>query len=104
MLFDLNNDPNEFNDLGRRPEYSSQVNLMYRKLYSWALRMGQRTTVSDDWIKSGRDPEDAGILVGIVSPDEVRAQTVMIYEGKPVANYVDVANRQEKKISEDKND
>ncbi len=47
MLFDLQNDPKELNDLGRDPAYGEAVAACYDKLFEWARRCAQRTTVSD---------------------------------------------------------
>jgi len=87
MLFDLVNDPDEFFDLGTSADHNTIIKKMYQHLQTWSLRMAQRVTVSDSWVQSEDDPEDTGILVGIVSPDEVRAETAGIYNGKPVSDY-----------------
>ncbi len=83
MLFDRDRDPDELVDLGRDPEHAAVVTMMHDRLTAWALRMSQRVTRSDEWIKSGRDPADRGILVGIVSPQEVSAEAAEFYN-KPV--------------------
>lgn len=87
MLFDLESDPDEQNDLGSLPEFSSIVTLMQERLASWGLRMSQRVTRSDEWVKGGRDPVEKGILVGIVSPDEVSEAAASIYNKPAPQDY-----------------
>lgn len=84
MLFDRETDPAELSDLGRNPEYASVRTMMQERLAAWGIRMSQRVTRSDEWIKSRGDPSNRGILVGIVSPDEVSEATARFYN-KPVS-------------------
>lgn len=92
MLFDLQNDPSEFHDLGDSPDHQEIIARMYAKLHAWFRRMSQRVTVSDDWIRAGRDPFEAGVLVGAVTPDDVPKASAEIYEGKPVVHHASRAN------------
>ena len=88
MLFDLQEDPHEFYDLGASDEHKKIIAKMYDHLHHWSLRMAQRVTVSDTWEAFDQDPEATGILVGIVKPEEVRSETAELYNSKPVSNYV----------------
>ena len=87
MLFDLQQDPQEFFDLGASEQHSKVIQEMYTHLHHWSLRMAQRVTVSDSWEAFSQDPEDTGVLVGIVSPDQVRPETAEIYNDNPVTDY-----------------
>jgi len=77
MLFDLENDPDELNDLGDDPEYADKITDMHRVLGDWALRFATRTTRSDRQVEQNRGASlRKGIFVGFESeddlPDDVR--------------------------------
>ncbi|MCP5037272.1 MAG: sulfatase-like hydrolase/transferase [Rhodobacteraceae bacterium] len=83
MLFDLENDPEEFCDLGTSPEHRDIIAMMYKRLGKWGRRMSQRVTRSDADIAamkggSGRK----GILLGVHEADEVEADLTVKYRGK----------------------
>ena len=65
LLFDLENDAREFHDLGADPAYESVRTEMAGRLWAWALRSHQRTTVSRKSIDAamGQD-ENLGFLIG----------------------------------------
>lgn len=72
MLFDLENDPDEFTDLGDDPDCEDVRATMDAALKRWALRVSQRTAISDDEIREMRDrPADNGILIGFWDADEL---------------------------------
>lgn len=72
MLFDMENDPDELIDLGADPDRREIIDLMYARLARWALRMSQRTTMSNTQIKQGRGASIAkGILLGLYDGSEV---------------------------------
>jgi len=83
MLFDRLNDPDELNDLGRDPAYSSVVERMYKRLGQWGRRMAQRTTISDTAIEArSGGSEDVGIFIGVFSETDVSAKNSQKYRGK----------------------
>ena len=86
MLFDLENDPDEFCDQGRNPEYKEAVDECYDMLREWALRCGQRTTLSDDELieKRGKSRR-RGIVLGIKDDEDAdAAEDILVkYQGKP---------------------
>lgn len=87
MLFDLENDPREFNDLGADPDHSAVVDMMYERLCRWARRPSQRTTRSDAQIAAMRGASDRkGVLLGIVREDEIDAELTSRYRGRPGRN------------------
>jgi len=79
MLFDLQNDPNELNDLGAstQPEHLEQMARLHEALFRWARRPRQRVTVSDELIENtevqARIAEN-GILIGYADEEDLIAQ------------------------------
>lgn len=73
MLFDLQNDPDEFTDLGRSPDHEAQRNQMHCALADWALRYRQRDTVSEELAAHRVGLEDKlGVLIGYWNEDDVK--------------------------------
>ena len=72
MLFDLENDPHELNDLGADPNYAD-VRADHREmLASWAQRLSQRVTMSQQQVKLERSRSaKRGIQLGIFTQDEL---------------------------------
>jgi hypothetical protein len=79
MLFDLQSDPHELNDLGASvdPEHVRQRSRLHEALFEWSRRPRQRVTVSDEMIENteiqARIAEN-GILIGYADEDDLRAQ------------------------------
>jgi arylsulfatase A-like enzyme len=78
MLFDLENDPQEINDLGGDPSYEDECARLHALLFDWTRRPATRVTVSDQQIMSSdeapasADPAaKAGIWIGYW--DEIEA-------------------------------
>lgn len=85
MLFDLVNDPDELKDLGRDPQYSETIAELKKVLFSWSLRMSQRTTISDEEIISRRGrTRRKGVVLGAYDENDVDAELLIRYRG-PVA-------------------
>jgi arylsulfatase A-like enzyme len=83
MLFDLENDPEEFDDLGDSPNHAHIIALMYERLAKWGRRLSQRTTRSEDDIKDMRGESGAkGILLGVVDGSEIPEKLLEKYRGK----------------------
>lgn len=83
LLFDLNNDPEEYVDLGDDPAYQHIIDMMYDRLAQWARRPAQRTTMSDKQIMNmrGKSPRK-GILLGLYDGSEVNPELLVAYKGK----------------------
>ena len=64
MLFDLENDPQELNDLGEDPACATERDRLHTAIFEWACRHHTRTTLSPERINamSGREPP--GIVIG----------------------------------------
>lgn len=83
MLFDLEEDPNEFTDLGRSKAHREIIAAMVERLGLWARRMSQRTTVADSEVIGRRsNPYATGILIGVHSEDEIEPLWSEKYRGK----------------------
>ncbi len=83
MLFDLDSDPDELIDLSRDPAYAAVRDACYDKLFSWARRPSQRTTVSDQQLIDRRGKSRRkGIVLGVNTADEIDAELLKKYQGK----------------------
>ena len=72
MLFDLENDPNELNDLGTSAEHEVIRQEMFEALSAWARRLSQRTTMSPADVIAERNRSPArGILLGALDETEM---------------------------------
>ncbi|MEP0942421.1 MAG: sulfatase-like hydrolase/transferase [Rhizobiaceae bacterium] len=65
VLFDLKNDPNELNDLGRSDDHADIRQQMFNRLAEWSLQYRQRET----WTEGRNDEmtgveEQLGVLIG----------------------------------------
>jgi arylsulfatase A-like enzyme len=66
QLFDLQNDPDEFNDLGADPAYASVRERMQNKLFDWLRQRRIHPTVSHESMAAWtRKEEQAGIHIGV---------------------------------------
>lgn len=83
MLFDLENDPDEFVDLGADPKHAGIVSLMYDRLAEWARRCSQRTTVTDERLLANREggPLIRGVLIGVNEAEDIPAELSAAYRG-----------------------
>ncbi|MGI9372050.1 MAG: sulfatase-like hydrolase/transferase [Hyphomicrobiales bacterium] len=89
LLFDLENDPEEFFDLGQSPTHRETIDLMYERLGTWGRRMSQRTTITDDQIykRRGGTPS-TGVLIGHYDGTEIDADYYQNYRGKAAQRFV----------------
>jgi arylsulfatase A-like enzyme len=94
MLFDLTNDPDELNDLGKTDEHNDIIDLMYQRLGQWARRMSQRVTLSDTDIENmmGRSRR-RGILLGLYDGSEADDELLVKYKGAAPANHLQQADK-----------
>ena len=75
VLFDLVNDPDELNDLGRDPDYADTCQDMFNKLADWSLHYRQRET----WSEAQNDKmtgieEQLGVLIGYWNEDDAKGK------------------------------
>lgn len=65
QLFDLKNEPDEFKDLGRNPEYLEIVSELKEKLFERLLQRKNRVTMTDQTVINVRGSENSsGIIIG----------------------------------------
>ena len=84
MLFDLEKDPDEFFDQGRNPAYQDALDECYAMLRDWALRCGQRTTLSDEELTTRRGrSRRKGIVLGLTEEGDAEADILLKYMGRP---------------------
>ncbi|MCX7560452.1 sulfatase-like hydrolase/transferase [Sulfitobacter sp. F26204] len=82
MLFDLQNDPDEFQDLAKTDEHGEVLERLYRLLGQWGRRMSQRVTKSDaDIINMRGKSLRRGILPFLYDGSEVPAELIAKYTG-----------------------
>jgi len=75
MLFDLQADPREFNDLGGDRAYAAECDRLTALLFQWTRRISQRTTMSDAQIEvRGADLAEAkaGIVIGFATEQDYK--------------------------------
>ncbi len=83
MLFDLKNDPGELVDLGESEQLQPVIDELYDKLFTWARRPSQRTTMSrSQFIDSRTKGSAKGVLIGIVDEGDVPPPISAKYVGR----------------------
>lgn len=86
MLFDLEVDPNELNDLGDDPTFKQERSRLDQLLFEWALKPRQRVTVTDGMLENTdiqRNIAEAGILIGYYNKEEL-AEVRKRWKPKPI--------------------
>ena len=88
MLFDLQEDPHEFDDLAKGDTHHAEIDRLYDCLAQWGRRLSQRVTRSDDDIRSMRGKSlRRGILPFLVDGSEVPEELTEKYRGTAPADY-----------------
>ena len=84
MLFDVQADPQELQDLGRSPDYQGAVQTCYEMLHDWALRCSQRTSLTTDQLIANRGKSRRkGIVLGLSEAADAEPEILSKYRGKP---------------------
>ena len=66
QLFDLKNDPDEFNDLGQSPDHSKIIEEMKDILLKRITNRKNRVAATDEFVLKERDyTKDDGIMIGV---------------------------------------
>ena len=82
MLYDLENDPSEFNDIGADPAHEPERRRLAAALAEWGLRLSQRTTRSEQQMKAERGKSQrTGILIGVWDEGDVPDELWSKYRG-----------------------
>lgn len=88
MLFDLQEDPEEFHDLAKGNTHQDEIDRLYGYLAEWGRRMSQRVTKSDEEIKASRGRSmRRGILPFLVDGTEVDDELTQFFRGQAPADY-----------------
>jgi arylsulfatase A-like enzyme len=83
MLFDLDADPGELDDLGASPAHEEVRAALYDRLAAWARRPAARTTISNDALRKARGGSGrTGVLIGVVGEEDVAPEIVAKYVGR----------------------
>ncbi|WP_031269237.1 MULTISPECIES: sulfatase-like hydrolase/transferase [unclassified Labrenzia] len=89
MLFDLENDPEEFHDLAKADGHEAEITRMYDLLARWGRRMSQRVTRSDADIAAMRGKSARrGILPFLKDGSEVPEELTEAYRGPALQDHV----------------
>ncbi|MCO6187929.1 sulfatase-like hydrolase/transferase [Rhizobium sp. L1K21] len=89
MLFDLQNDPDEFHDLGADDAYAEVCASLYEMLASWGRRDAQRVTRSEADLNAMRGASlRKGILPFLVDGSEVPEELTEKYRGPARQNFL----------------
>ena len=90
MLFDLQDDPEEFHDLAKGQTHQDVIDRLYGDLAQWGRRLAQRVTRSEDDIKNMRGQSlRRGILPFLKDGSEVPDELTEKYRGPAPAKYLD---------------
>ncbi|NRB05171.1 MAG: sulfatase-like hydrolase/transferase [Rhodobacteraceae bacterium] len=90
MLFDLDADPQEFDDLAKCDAHQEVIDRLYAALAEWGRRSAQRVTKSDADIEAMRGRSlRKGILPFMVDGSEVPEELTAAYRGPAPKRYVD---------------
>ena len=75
MLFDLENDPNELQDLGADPSYADEIARLGKLHFEWARKHHNRITRSAGVVEAMTDrKEPPGIMIGYLNKEELEQQ------------------------------
>ncbi|MEP1964043.1 sulfatase-like hydrolase/transferase [Tateyamaria sp.] len=89
MLFDLQNDPNELEDLAKVDTHAAVIARLRGYLHNWGLRMSQRVTKSETDIVAMRGASTGkGVLPFLKDGSEVDARLTEKYRGPVRQNHL----------------
>ena len=72
MLFNLQDDPDELNDLGRNPDYKHVCDSMTTMLFDWLRKRKKRKTVTNNRVRNATGKrEQRGYLIGVWEKSDV---------------------------------
>ncbi len=86
MLFDLQADPDELNDLGESNAHAQVIATLYDALFAWTRRPSQRTTRSQEQLIEMRTKSRGkGIVLGVYDEDEYPKELTVKYRDRKAA-------------------
>ena len=90
MLFDLQEDPQEFHDLGKGDAHAEVIDRLYGNLAQWGRRLAQRVTKSEEDLKAMRGRSlRRGILPFLADGTEVDEELLVAYRGPVDQKFTD---------------
>ncbi len=90
ILFDLENDPDELDDLGDSADHTDVIAQMYDHLFAWARRPSQRTTRSEEQLIGMRSRSGGtGIMIGIYDENDTPLELTVKYRNRKAHPYKD---------------
>ncbi|CUK11830.1 Arylsulfatase [Shimia thalassica] len=90
MLFDLQEDPEEFHDLAKGDAHQAEIDRLYGYLAQWGRRLAQRVTKSEEDIKAMRGRSlRKGILPFLYDGSEIPEELTENYRGPAPKSYLD---------------
>ncbi len=94
LLFDLENDPNELNDLGEAAAHEDVIAVMYSHLFKWTRRQSQRTTRSEQQLIEMRTKSRGrGVVVGVYDENDAPLELTVKYRGRTTRPYSDFTGK-----------
>lgn len=86
ILFDLENDPDELNDLGTSEEHADVIAQLYDCLFAWARRPSQRTTRSEaQLIEMRSKSRRRGVVLGVYDENDTPLELTVKYRNRQAA-------------------
>ena len=83
MLFDLQEDPDELNDLGTAPEHHDVRARMHEAIFDWSRQHHNRITLTPETIEEMTGTEPPGILIGYWDEAEFEQVFDKPFEDRP---------------------
>ncbi|WP_171212556.1 sulfatase-like hydrolase/transferase [Ruegeria sp. HKCCA5426] len=94
LLFDLENDPNELNDLGGSADHEDVIADMYSHLFRWTRRQSQRTTRSEQQLIEMRTKNRGrGVVVGVYDENDAPLELTVKYRGRTARPYRELTGK-----------
>jgi arylsulfatase A-like enzyme len=88
MLFDLENDPQELEDLGNSAEHETVIDAMYARLFEWTRRQSQRTTRSEEQLIEMRTKtRKRGVVIGVYDENDTPLELTVKYRDRKARPY-----------------
>ena len=81
QLFNLEDDPKEFHDLGQSSKHKNICNDLHEKIFAWTRNSATRVTISEDEVRRRTGgARKRGIIIGEWAPNET-------IKGEPDSEY-----------------
>ena len=91
ILFDLENDPQELEDLGDSAEHAGVIAALYDKLFAWTRRPSQRTTRSEAQLLAMRGNSGRrGVVIGVYDENDTPLDLTVKYRGLKARPWQDI--------------